>query len=83
MTGSDGNEIFRKVLKLREPWFVENVSLSETDDIVRITVATRPKVLVACPVCGQRCKVHDKIERIWRHTDVCESECYIIPEFDR
>jgi len=83
MGGSDDESIFRKVLKLREPWFVENVRLDEAEDIIRITVATRPKVLVACPVCGRKCKVHDKIERTWRHTDVCESECYIIAKIPR
>ena len=40
MTGSDGNEIFRKVPNVREPWFVEDVAA--TPDAVNVTVATRP-----------------------------------------
>ena len=81
MTGSDGNEIFRKVLKVREPWFVEDVAA--TSDTVNVTVATRPGALVACPVCGKLYKIHDRIERTWKHTDVCDSECYIIAKMPR
>lgn len=81
MFGPDANKLFDDILKLKDPWFVENVET--VDDIVRIAVSTRANALVACPVCGVRCKVHDRIERTWRHTDVCDSECFVTARIPR
>ena len=55
MLGPDANKIFTTLLKLEEPWFVENVEA--TSECVDIYLSTRAKALVECPVCGDRCKI--------------------------
>jgi transposase len=75
MPRSDANDIFTTVLRLKEPWFVESVEAEP--DLVTVRVSVRMGTLVRCPVCGTECKVKDRVERTWRHTDVCDSECLI------
>jgi hypothetical protein len=70
MSARNANDIFTTVLKLREPWFTEDVIA--TSDTVNVTVATRPGVPVACPLCMISYKVHDSIDRTWKHTDADE-----------
>lgn len=81
--GSDSNDLFTKVLHLKEPWFVEEVSISDDQERVDVIVSTRAKALVVCTECGEKCKVHDRIERTWRHTDVCDSECFVTAKIPR
>ena len=83
MPRSDANDVFTTVLRLKDPWFVENVTAEP--GLVTVTVSVRANSVIPCPVCGNVCKVHDRIERTWRHTDVCDSECLIkagIPRSD-
>ena len=61
MTEHDANEAFSIILKLKEPWFVENVDV--TSERVNICVSTRAKALVECPLCGETCSINDRIER--------------------
>jgi hypothetical protein len=48
MLGPDANKIFTILLKLEEPWFVEDVEA--TPERVDIYVSTRAMALVECPV---------------------------------
>jgi len=83
MLGPNANDIFSVILELEEPWFVEDVKVIYRH--VDVTVSTRARALVACPVCGKMNKIHDRIELTWRHTDVCDSECFVtagIPRCD-
>ena len=81
MSGPDANKIFTTLLKLEEPWFVENVEA--TSERVDVFVSTRAKALVACPVCGERYRIHDRAERTWRHSDMGEAECFITARVPR
>jgi len=45
---------------------------------VDIYLSTRAKALVECPVCGERCKVHDRVQRTWR-----DAECFITAKIPR
>ena len=74
-------EFLEVVLQLEEPWYVSNTDA--TPERVDIILSTRAKALVKCPVCGDLHKVHDKIERTWKHTDVCDAECYITAKIPR
>ena len=81
MPEHDANKVFSKILKLKEPWFVEDVEV--TPERVSIFVSTRAKALVKCPLCGETCSIHDRIERTWRHTDVCDSKCFVTGKIPR
>ena len=81
MPEHDANKVFSKILKLKEPWFVEDVEV--TPERVSIFVSTRTRALVKCPLCGETCSIHDRIERTWRHTDVCDSKCFVTAKIPR
>ena len=81
MPEHDANKVFSKILKLKEPWFVEDVEV--TPERVSIFVSTKAKALVKCPLCGETCSKHDRIERTWRHTDVCDSKCFVTAKIPR
>jgi len=81
MPEHDANKVFSKILKLKEPWFVEDVEV--TPERVNIYVSTKSRALVKCPLCGESCSIHDHIERTWRHTDVCDSKCFVTAKIPR
>jgi len=81
MLGPNVNEAFSILLKLEEPWFVEDTKV--TSDRVNIYLSTRAKAPVECPVCGERCKVHDRVQRTWRDSDVRDAECFITAKIPR
>jgi len=77
------DDFFAKVLSLKDPWAVLNVTLSDDASRTDLSVGVRYGRKVRCPECGQWCHVHDRVKRTYRHLDVCESECYVTAEIPR
>jgi len=60
-------DVFGRILGLKEPWFVEDVVLDSRKLEVDINVGFRTGAKLTCPECGGLCPVHDTAERTWRH----------------
>ena len=66
-------ELYRRILGIEAPWFVDRVELKLTDGEVHVYLEHHEQVNWPCPECGAPCKLHDhQPERQWRHLDTCQ-----------
>src|SRR5262245_32126473 len=66
-------DLYRQILGIQEPWFVEKVELQLQDGEVRVHLNHRDNVDWTCPECGAVCGLYDhQPVRRWRHLDTCQ-----------
>jgi len=71
-------QLFSMALGLQEPWFVEHVHLTEfTDKKQELHIHISHTSGVRFAVEGESCPVYDHVDRMWRHLDFFQHECYI------
>jgi transposase len=66
-------ELYRQILGIETPWFVERVELKLAEGEVHIYLEHREMASWPCPECGASCQLQDhQGERQWRHLDTCQ-----------
>ena len=66
-------EHYGRLLKLQKPWRVRAVDEDLKGERVSICVEWPEKLKVACPECGDKCSIYDRLpERTWRHLNVMQ-----------
>src|SRR6266850_2948513 len=66
-------ELYRQILGIQSPWFVDRVELDQVKAEVRVYVEHNADVDWLCGECGKSCKLYDhQAERRWRHLDTCQ-----------
>jgi transposase len=65
-------DLYARILGLTDPWFVEDVTLKEACNEVRISVGMRGPIVLVCPICQGQMTRHDSRKRQWRHLDTCQ-----------
>lgn len=66
-------ELYRQILGIQAPWFVERVELKLDQGEVHVFLDHDELVNWSCPECGAGCKLYDhQPERRWRHLDTCQ-----------
>ncbi|MFN3327161.1 MAG: transposase family protein [Bryobacteraceae bacterium] len=69
----EDRELYRRILGIEEPWYVESVELRLENKQVHVYLAHRGGIEWPCPKCGAASKLHDhQQERKWRHLDTCQ-----------
>lgn len=68
----DDRSLYATILGLEQPWDVERVELSESEQAVHIWVKAQAGTAFVCPECGASGPVYDHTERSWRHLDTCQ-----------
>ncbi len=72
MAGMQDRELYRQILGIESPWFVERVELQVEKGEVHIHL-DHNDTNWACSECGQECGLYDhQAERRWRHLDTCQ-----------
>lgn len=75
--------LFTSALGLQAPWVVREVRLDTAKHRIDFDVECRQSLL-ACPACGAASqKVHDRLERSWRHLDFFQYEAWLHAEVPR
>lgn len=67
-------EIFQLALQLNEPWFVESVDFKEGKEVKELHIYIGYKKGFKL-IEGK--KIHDRVERTWRHLNFFQHECYL------
>src|ERR1043166_8849643 len=77
-------DLYRQILGIEAPWYVERVELDLPSEAVRIYLACRIGTEWSCPACGVLASVHDhRDEREWRHLDSCQLKTYLVASLPR
>lgn len=73
MPGMQDRELYRRILGIEAPWFIERVELKTEQSEVHVWLEHHELVNWPCAECGSACKLHDhQPERQWRHLDTCQ-----------
>lgn len=68
-------ELYRQILGIEAPWFVERVELKLAEGEVHVHLDHHEVMDWPCPECGADCRLYDhQAERQWRHLDTCQYE---------
>lgn len=71
-------ELYRHLLGITEPWTVQKVDLSLTEQRVDVQVGHPDGVRFPCPECSELCSLRDHSDaRAWRHLDSCSFATYL------
>jgi transposase len=66
-------ELYRQILGIESPWFVERVELELGNGEIRVFVRHGEDATWKCPECQRSCRLYDhQAERRWRHLDTCQ-----------
>ncbi len=66
-------ELYRQILGIEAPWFVERVELKLGEGEVHIYLEHGEMASWPCPECAASCQLYDhQGERQWRHLDTCQ-----------
>jgi transposase len=66
-------ELYRRILGIEPPWFVDAVDLKLADGKIHVYLRHHDMIHWACPECGAACRLYDhQPERQWRHLDTCQ-----------
>jgi transposase len=67
----DDRTLYKAILGLEEPWYVEGVEVGEGE--VRVRLDRRAEARLECPECSRAVRGYDRSpERQWRHLDTCQ-----------
>lgn len=71
-------ELYRTLLGLEKPWFVDRVELDMEAGRVDVWVEHERGLKWPCAECGVELAVRDHVEeRCWRHLDTCQLQTYL------
>jgi len=67
------HELYRRILGIEAPWFVDSVELTLEAGEIHVHLRHHDMIEWPCPECGAACKLYDhQPERQWRHLDTCQ-----------
>ncbi len=74
---NEAQALFTAALGLKAPWEVVKVELDTGSNRIDFQVDSKTKVL-PCPVCHKKeQRIHDRLDRSWRHLDFFQYEAWI------
>lgn len=66
-------ELYRRILGIESPWYVERVDLKLGEEEVHVYLEHEDMRYWPCPECATEAKAYDhQAERGWRHLDTCQ-----------
>src|ERR1039457_2798736 len=81
MPGMQDHELYRRILGIESPWFVDSVDLKLESGEIHVHLRHDDVVDWPCPECGAACKLYDhQPERRWRHLDPCQYQTILHAE---
>ena len=80
-SGMQDRELYRRILGIEAPWYVDAVDLKLEEGEVHVRLAHHDMIDWPCPECGASCKLYDhQPERQWRHLDTCQYQTILHAE---
>lgn len=79
----DANRLFEMALGLGSGWRVAQSEMDVDSRELKIWLDFAPGSQFACPQCGEFCRVHDTVEKRWRHMDFWQHRTELIARVPR
>src|SRR2546422_11571313 len=77
-------ELYRQILGIEAPWFVERVELKLNQGEVHIYLEHGEMASWPCPECEASCQLYDhQGARQWRHLDTCQYQNILLARAPR
>jgi transposase len=76
-------ELFNQALGLERPWQVTRIDFDRIKQQLNLSLDFPRGSTFPCPVCGQSSVVHDTTEKLWRHLNFFQHECYLTARVPR
>jgi transposase len=74
----DTKQLYSKLLRLRDPWYVDRVEVDEKADRIDVYVLHHNPIRVACPECGEFYAAYDHApEREFQHLATCQMRTFV------
>jgi transposase len=81
MPAMQDHELYRRILGIEAPWFVDSVELKLERGEIHVHLRHRELSDWPCPECGAACRLYDhQAERQWRHLDTCQYQTILHAE---
>jgi transposase len=81
MPGMQDHELYRRILGIEAPWFVDSVELKLESGEIHVHLRHHDMINWPCAQCGAACKLYDhQPERQWRHLDTCQYQTILHAE---
>ena len=75
------HELYRRILGIEAPWFVDAVDLKLEAGEIHVHLKHHEMINWQCSECGADCKLYDhQPERRWRHLDTCQYQTILHAE---
>jgi transposase len=75
------HELYRRVLGIEAPWFVDAVDLRLESGEIHVCLRHHDMIEWPCPECGAACRLYDhQPESPWRHLDTCQYQTILHAE---
>ena len=81
----DHNKLFAQALGLEQPWMVTKIDFKANEKRLDIFLDFPRGSEFFCPKCGAKSKAYDTEEKVWRHLNFFQHECYLharVPRVD-
>ncbi len=75
--------LFEKALKLESPWRVNKIEFGEEEKRLNIFIDFPRGSVFNCSKCRKEAKAYDTKEKVWRHLNFFQYECYLIVRVPR
>jgi len=75
--------LLKKTLKIEEPWEVTKVEFIENESKINIYLDFPRGSVFKCPQCELEAKAYDTKEKVFRHLNFFQYECYLIIRYPR
>jgi len=73
----DFPDIYSATLGISLPWKITEVSYTEAENRIDISVSFSPGEPVHCPLCGAACKMSYAAEELWYHENFFERATFL------
>jgi transposase len=71
------NQLFQIALGINSPWYIDTVSLEDSNKILNIKLNFTVGSKFSCPSCGSEYTAYDTVERRWQHLNFFNYCCYL------
>jgi transposase len=75
--------LFEEALKLESPWKITKVDLDTEQGKITIWIDFSEGSLFRCSRCGNEATAYDTKEKVWRHLNFFQYECYLVVRVPR